>query len=127
MDCLINMDINDFEYETVRQKVYAAVNSKHTCCECDQPVKKGQKYELFIGRDESGRKDVYYTCIDCLSVRNAFFYDFQFTALWDTLDQEFEDGNIGGECLAKNLLKCTESARVDIAKFIEKYNVEIDV
>lgn len=124
MDCLINMDVDD-AYITVLQKIYTAHHSKHICCECNQPIKKGTEYERFVGKyEEDPQRYIYYTCIDCLSVRNAFFSDWLFTCLWDALNQEFEEGNIEGECLAKNLLKCTEKARADIAKIIERYNIE---
>lgn len=124
MDCLISMDVGE-GYEIILQKIYTAHHSRHICCECEQPIKRGARYERFVGQSESTR-DIYYTCVDCLSVRNAFFSDWQFTALWDKLNQEFEERNVGGECLAKNLLKCTENARVDIAKFVEKYAENIE-
>ena len=44
---------------------------EHRCCECDEPIKPGQKYEYTAGLWD-GYFCVYKTCMTCVRIREDF-------------------------------------------------------
>lgn len=95
----------------------------HTCCECDEPIEKGSKYEYTSGKWD-GDMHVYKTCLSCREIRNHFgerqepeegsFHctgGWTYESLWSDLEQGlFPAMTAGGPCfeglspVAKNRL-----------------------
>lgn len=116
MDCAcIEVDIDEGA-EWSRSKMCVA-RKEHLCGECRISIKPGEKYEYYVGKYD-GELSVQKTCLNCLSVRDAFFCSWYWGRLWDELENHIAY-LLGTECLAKNLLECTPLARERISKMIE--------
>jgi len=60
--------------------------AERVCTECGKIIKFGEHYEYFIGYF-CGNLEVYRTCLDCLSLREAFFCKgWVFTMLWEDFE-----------------------------------------
>lgn len=72
----------------------------HDCCECDDGIKKGDKYEYISGIWD-GSPDAYKTCLSCAEIRDHFACDgFLFGHLWSDLAENFfPDMKAGGPCM----------------------------
>ena len=76
--------------ETIRK-----ARKEHTCCECGEPIKPGQRYEYVSGIDHDGRPFWQKTCLPCAQIWEDFF-----------------DGRMfaigGGGCLSDYLWECRQ-------------------
>lgn len=72
----------------------------HTCCECDDGIKKGDKYEKASG-SWGGSISTYKTCLSCVEIRDHFACDgFCYGQLWSDLSENFfPDMKAGGPCM----------------------------
>jgi hypothetical protein len=89
----------------------------HTCVECRRLIRAGEQYEYVAGKWDDGLVS-YYTCVDCVSVRDTFFcYGYNYGCVWDDIREHIGavDGNISSDCL----LALTPAARDDIFELIE--------
>lgn len=91
---------------------------EHKCCECGDAIKRGDKYEETTGIWD-GKPNRYRTCLDCLSVRNAFFCDGWFyTFVWENLYEHLRD--CAHTTPTEALAKLTPDARASVCEFIEE-------
>jgi len=107
-----NYDQPEFIYEETRK-----ARKEHNCCECGRIISRGEKYEHTTGKWD--RIDTFKTCIDCLSIRNAFFcagwgYTMIQSDLWEHLLEM--NGDISGDCIAE----LTPGARDMVCDMIEE-------
>lgn len=117
--CQINLDIGDYSYEEIRCKKTVAVRN-FKCCECGETIPAGVEHLVDIMRadwESPPRIDVFRTCLDCLSVRNEVFCDFQFEAMWELLYDYLEDGGLIPESC---IVKLTPRAREMVCEAIEE-------
>lgn len=78
----------------------------HHCCECDEVIAPGQRYEYASGIWD-GRPDAFKTCLSCVEIRDHFSalcddYDSRpvFRSLWADIEENFfPDMTAGGPCL----------------------------
>jgi hypothetical protein len=72
----------------------------HYCCECDDPIKKGTRYEKYKSLCD-GHWSTSRTCMSCVEIRNHFACDgWIFGQLWSDLEQNFfPDMKAGGPCM----------------------------
>lgn len=76
----------------------------HRCCECGRNIEKGENYERAVGVSD-GSISVFKTCLDCKSVREAFFcdgwgYTVMWSDLWEHLQEVCWDGSApAAECM----------------------------
>lgn len=98
--CSISTEIDCLPDLYEEKKVVA--RKDHVCCECRKTIKRGQPYERIKGLWE-GKFETYKTCIDCLSVRKAFFESYIFGELYDSLYEEIADadGELSQTCISK--------------------------
>jgi hypothetical protein len=80
---------------------------EHHCCECDEVIAKGQRYEYYSGIWD-GRPDAFKTCLSCAEIRDHFVdqcddpYENRpvFGGLWSSIEENFfPDMTAGGPCL----------------------------
>lgn len=118
MDCgCVYLDNARSEATFFSSKEVIARKEYH-CCECNEPIKAGHKYERVTGKWE-GSFDTFRTCLDCVSIRNVFFCNgFEFGGLFYYLDSHIDDlnGAIASECL----VKLTPKARQKVCAMIEQ-------
>ena len=99
MDCNFNINNGDYENDTEVFGKRIEIKEKQQCCECNQyfkPTTKMRKEEVFEwNEDEQDYDDKpvqeYYICIDCLSVRNAFFECWVYERIWENLWDRLRD------------------------------------
>ena len=87
------------------------------CNECHRDIREGEEYEsatgVFDGEDFRHR-----TCLDCLSIREIFFYEgWTYESLMDDLWNHVQDvdGSISESCMSE----LTPGARSKVCKLIE--------
>jgi hypothetical protein len=94
-------------------------NKEHTCGECKRIIKKGETYVKESGIWE-GRPNTYKTCLDCLSLRRAFFdQGWYFEEIICSLKEHISDldGAVPASCF-ENL---TQAAKNMLYKMMDEY------
>ena len=74
---------------------------EHTCGECGRTIEPGETYETFSGK-WNFTFSTHKTCIECLSIRNAFFCEsWIFGKIHEDLWEHIMDlaGQISAECI----------------------------
>lgn len=97
---------------------------KHVCCECGREIDKNDSYEryrLVYDREISEFK----TCVDCLSLRDAFFDSWSFTGIWGEF-YEYVHEAYGEEIKWSALSKLTDNAKDIAFGYIEAIWNEIE-
>lgn len=74
---------------------------EHICCECSRKIERGETYENFSGKWDFTFSS-FKTCIDCLSIRHAFFCESWifgeiYEDLWEHISEV--DGQISTDCI----------------------------
>lgn len=117
--CQINIDIDYYHYEEISCNQTTAANN-FKCCECNEIIPANDKHWVDIMKatwENPPKIDIFRTCIDCMSVRNEIFCDFQFESMWELLyDYLADDGLIPESCI----VKLTPKARDTIYNAIEE-------
>lgn len=117
MQCSYTISIDhDGGPDCFKEKVVTA-RKKHRCDECYKDILPGEKYEYVTGIWD-GEPSTYKTCLDCKSIRNAFFKDgWIYTQVWDSFRDEFsyDDSIIPESCI----VELTPCARSRVCEFIE--------
>jgi hypothetical protein len=109
----------DYDYDAKfhADKIVRA-RKQHTCCECGEPILRGEWYERVTGLWD-GTFGTFATCTLCREIRRAFFCGgWEYTAMWDQIQDELfpEWKRLGPwDCLAK---LDTDAAR---AKMNDRY------
>lgn len=112
----ISMFIRDEPYFAVK-KIRTA-RKDHKCCECERIIKIAEKYEILKGKWDA-KIETYKTCLDCLSLRKAFFcYGFPLEDLKTMVSEHISDslGEISSDCIAQ----LTPTAREWVCEKIEE-------
>lgn len=117
MSCsCVYVDDGDYERpEFVDERVVEA-RKKHVCTECRREIVPGEKYERASGKWD-GCIETYKTCMDCISVRDAFFCgSYGYSAIWQDLYEHILCGPVDVECL----VALTPAAREKVCDMIEE-------
>jgi len=121
--CEISTDFSfDFVYENYNSEIKISKNPSR-CGECERFILIGEEYEKASGEFD-GEKYQHTTCLDCVSLRNHFFDDWQFETLWETFSNYMDD--CGWEVPEKCLSKVTPATRTRICEMTEEYWEEED-
>ena len=74
----------------------------HACGECGRQIQPGERYEYVCGKWD-GDMLTYKTCVDCLSIRNAFFCEaYTFGDIWSRVRDHFSEGaSVKPECVVE--------------------------
>lgn len=82
------------------REVVRTARRTHTCFECREEIKPGQRYEYASGV-WGQRPSSYKTCLSCVEIRNHFACEgFLFGQLWSDLEENFfPDMRAGGPCM----------------------------
>ena len=88
------------------------------CGECHRKIKQDEKYEWYRGKYD-GESHTHCTCLDCLSFRDSFFFDWAFESLWDDFICHMDecDWEVPEKCISK----CTPATMVKICNMIENH------
>lgn len=100
MDCSCDIDVEaDERYKQLRKETVKA-RKEYICGECGKKILKGEQYEYYSGVIRN-RVDSHKTCMDCLSVRDAFFSSWSFGDLWEDVRNYISDveGDIPEKCI----------------------------
>lgn len=65
---------------TVMVEHIRTAKKEHQCCECDNMIKPGAKYQDVTGIWD-GHPNRYRTCLPCVGIRRDYFDDFNFGEL----------------------------------------------
>lgn len=116
----------EFVYEVVTEERVTATRNAGSCCECGRAIKKGDVYEHYVGKEsESGPTVTFFTCADCLSIRDEFFCgSWVFGLVLDDLAAHIND--VDGEVSSECLLRLTKKARERVIDMIDEVFKEID-
>lgn len=63
--------MNDFELPSAFSEKERKARKPHECCECNQEIKIGEKYQYCSGIWD-GEPSSYKTCLSCLTLRNDY-------------------------------------------------------
>lgn len=83
-------------YQTLR-----TARKEHQCCECRDPIAKGDRYEYVSGIWDR-QPLVYKTCLLCVEIRNHFACEsgWIYEQLWEDLRENFfPEMKAGGPCM----------------------------
>jgi len=118
MECTIDHDCDDTWYSLQCKNVTA--RKQHKCEECNCTIEKGEEYELYKGSDGNGNIYTCKTCLDCVSIRDAFFTGV--TIFGNVIDEVRENiiYELGGEVDSKCIIPLTEKAKERIFGYIEE-------
>lgn len=109
--------VDDYDAPSFYERRTRKARVTHTCFECGREISPGETYEAAVGC-WNGKVDVFKTCADCLSIREAFFCDgFEHGGMWETMWDHIRalDGEIPSSCLTP----LTPKAREDVCEQIE--------
>jgi hypothetical protein len=107
--------------------------TERQCVECNRQIDLGEEYEYSWGARLDDNEEVeefnsFITCVDCTSMRQAFFCESWYVGrTWDDLEEhlaevvQYGDG-VSSECMAQ----LTKSARDDVCDIVEKLWKEWD-
>lgn len=93
----------------------------HKCCECERAILPGELYERAVNKYQ-GDLATSKTCLDCVSIREAFFCEgWYYGQIWEHLHEHLHDLVRGGEIpQASCMLSLTKAARDQICDLIEE-------
>lgn len=111
--CLIENDGYD-QPEFFFKKIQKA-RKIHKCFECGYEIQHGEEYERVFGK-WCGDIEVFKTCKDCLSIRNAMFCGFYHGGIWEDLEESLEYD----ECLSEIIPKITDRAKSMIEELLSR-------
>jgi hypothetical protein len=116
-DCsCIYVDDKGFGPDCSTQAIRKA-RKTHYCYECLGEIKRGDRYEELSGVWD-GTPARYRTCLNCVSVRDAFFCDgFALGRVWEYLYDHFR--NCANTTPTEALAKLTPAVRAGVCEFIE--------
>jgi len=106
-------------YETLSRGTPVA-RKEHTCGECGREIVPGENYERYEGIFD-GHIDTHKTCLDCVSVRDAFFCSWIYGNIWEDLREQLTWGGLSWSSIPE----CTEAAKEKIFAMIEEYWAEL--
>lgn len=98
---------------------YPVARKEHKCGECRKVIVPGEKYESVSGMYD-GHFDTYKTCLDCVSMRDAFFCNgYHYTMIWEDFGEHLREmgGSIDADCIAQ----VSGKARDRICDAVEEY------
>lgn len=72
MEC--NCSVTDYDCAELYKSAIVKAKKQHTCCECHEPIPKGEKYENVVGLYD-GVFTRFKTCIPCVSIRTKYCPD----------------------------------------------------
>ncbi|KKL21218.1 hypothetical protein LCGC14_2447640 [marine sediment metagenome] len=91
----------------------------HKCDECYKNIIPGERYEYIFGTLD-GDLFIHKTCLDCLSLRKAFFCGaWIYGELWDSLWGHIVECE--GEILGPQMMELTPLARNKVCDEVEEY------
>ena len=118
MECTLSGSYDDDDFRTLRQKIFTA-RKEHKCGECGRAILKGEQYEGYNGVSDGS---FYWskTCLDCLSIRDAFypFGGFMFGNVLDSVDDHIIY-ELGGDVSEKCIVPLTDKAKKRVFETIE--------
>ena len=98
MECVCLCSSYDGEFAEVYHFENRRARKEHTCCECHEPIKKGDNYEYYTGLYD-GIWSSYKTCNTCASIRDQMCCDgFEFGRLSETIWEALGIDYVTGEC-----------------------------
>ena len=113
--CTIDVDIAGYDEEVYKNIIIA--HKSLFCGECNEKIKKGEKYEDYAGKYE-GRIFKHVTCIDCISIREQFFDSYCCGDIWENFEDFLYDEE--GEVLEECISALTPRAREKVFEMMEK-------
>ena len=121
-NCSCSIEASEGEPCSFLNIKYIRARKKHNCCECKKIIQPKEQYERLSGCWEGGF-GTYKTCMDCVSIRKAFFCTFVFESLYEYLREEIRetDGDLSQDCIAM----LTPKAKEKVLKMIDEYIVEM--
>ena len=126
MSCSCSIDAYDEGCSTdfMREETPVARKS-YKCCECQREIVKGEKYERVVGKWE-GDFATFKTCMDCASIRDAFFCSFSFSRMFEDLREEIDyaNGNLSQDCIAKLTPRAKDMVLEMIDEFLARVGKE---
>ena len=85
MACQIDVDID--EPATFHRAEVRTARYQYNCCECNDPIKPGTKYEHSFNR-WTDVTEAFKTCLLCVEIRDNLFCNFLYTGIWESLAEE---------------------------------------
>lgn len=91
----------------------------HECCECGRIINTGEKYRVESGVWD-GEPARFKTCIDCISIRDAFFCNgYIYTQILEDLDNHIQDSD--GQISSEAIALLTPDARDRVLDMLDEY------
>ena len=114
MSCEIDNDWG--EYPGCFSAKNRKARKEHTCCECGETIPKGALYRYESGIWEGEPQD-YKTCLDCISVRDAFFCGSVFGSVWEDMRDMVYDYK---EVSSEKINSLTPKAREKVIALVDE-------
>jgi len=89
----------------------------HKCHECRRVIQVGEVYRYESGVWD-GRPEQFHICLDCLSLRKAFFCGFTYGTIWGDFHSQLND--VDGDVSWSALAALTPKAREEAIRLIEE-------
>jgi len=113
--------------EPISHRVIRARKS-HVCGECGRTVAPGEEYERFVGVLD-GTVTTHKTCLDCVSIRDAFFCQGWFYGqIWEDVWNHVQDlqGDLHPTCFVDLTPRAEKELRELIERYLEEEEEELD-
>lgn len=72
ISCDCSVDRSDFEAVRCLTVTIRKARKQHECCECQEPILPGQRYEDTTVIDHDGYPDRFRTCLPCMNIRKHY-------------------------------------------------------
>ena len=116
MECAcISADID--EYSTVLFDKIVTARKEHTCDECREKIKIGDRHRVEKTLYD-GEFEVFRTCLDCNSVREHLVCAFSWNCMWELVSESLRD--FGNQQPWARIGRLTPKAREKVLDIIER-------
>ncbi len=119
--------VGDYDPPEVSVDLMRRARKPHKCGECGRTIERGEMYERAWSIYD-GRHDTNITCVDCLSLRKAFFCEgWLYGSIWEQFWDWLQDAVYGDYFSWSKLGEVTPAARTVICVRIEEIWADEDL
>lgn len=117
-DCSCLYDSGDGDQPIFYTQRWVTARKDHKCYECRRVIMKGERYECFSGKWETGVQ-TYRTCAECQNIRESLNCEgWTFGRLWEDIEEQiFQETGLTIACIDK--LTTPEAKKFLQRKWIE--------
>ncbi len=110
MNCNTDIDVSIDFFDDSEVYIETA-KTQLKCTECYRAIEPGEQYEYI-----AGRRTIYRTCMDCVSLKEVFFTQYNFGQIWEDFHEHYYGLGVPEACISQ----LTPAVRTKVCEWIER-------